>query len=361
MARGASIPIGVDTKRVVIVPPDTAANGSLRGDVGCTLYGNHSSSINNPYQKDSLGLGAFKYWTEEEWAEPSARYIDLEPGAVAVWPNRDTDDYDRFDLYCSGSNEDAPFRITRALWRLTPYEAVAPIVTLTPDPATLFSDATIDQYIDRAVRDTVSAGDRIRVIGPANSWPALDDSSASVKTVVTGVPGNPAGLDPSVDAAGATLAFTVPTIPAAATPYSGGFLVNTLSTRNVGATSVQKSIMWTSGARLTPAARSASTTTLSLRPTLTLSLRPTRTCAGLGHRWRHPSLHGHDCHPGRWSRRRGSGAGFFEWDAADHAPASAEGNSSGDRRVLGRRAADRIDLECSAVTGVLLTSTTHSF
>lgn len=276
VARGASIPIGVDTKRVVIVPPETAANGSLRGDVGCTLYGNHSASIDNPYQKDSLGLGAFKYWTEREWADPSARYIDLEPGAVAVWPNRDADDYDRFDLYCSGSNEDEPFRITRVLWRLTPYEAAAPTVTLTPDPANLFSDSTIDQHIDRAARRTAAAGDRIRVAGPASTWPALDDPNALVKTVVTGVPGNPAGLDPSVDADGATLAFTVPTIPAAAAPYAGGFFVNTLSARSVGATSVQKTIIWTGGVTLTPAARSASTTTLAVWPTRTLSVLPVR-------------------------------------------------------------------------------------
>ena len=177
--RGDSIPIGVDTTRVIIAPTETEATGSLRGTVTCTIYGSHSDSVADADDKVPLGGSVSRTWTAQQWSNRAARFLDLPEGTIAVWPNRGEDDYDRFDLYCDAYQQSATRQVTRLLWRMTPYEVVAPVVTLVEDPALRFADVVSSRYADAGPGRALTSGQEVRVVGPAGTWPATGSGTGT--------------------------------------------------------------------------------------------------------------------------------------------------------------------------------------
>jgi hypothetical protein len=178
-ARGDSIPIGVDTRRVIIEPTETESAGSLRGTVTCTFYGSHSDSIDTADDNVPLGGSVSRQWSAAEWADPAERFLDLPAGTVAVWPNRDEDDYDRFDLFCDAFQQGVARQVTRLLWRLTPYEVVAPVVTLVEDPGLRFADEVSSRYVDGGPRRALATGQEVRVVAPAGTWPVIGSGTGT--------------------------------------------------------------------------------------------------------------------------------------------------------------------------------------
>ena len=172
-ARGDSIPIGVDTERIFIETTATEDTGTLRGTVACTIYGAHSDSVEEAGESVALGGTAARQWTAEEWADPSSRFIDLPEGTIAVWPDREDDDYDRFDLYCDGFELGAARQVTPAAVAADAVRAVGPaVVTLIEDPALRFGDEVSSRYEAGGPARTLTTGQEVRVVGPAGTWPA---------------------------------------------------------------------------------------------------------------------------------------------------------------------------------------------